>query len=174
MPIRKIIKFGNPILSWRAKEIDDVNTAEIASLVEDMIDTMQHHDGAGIAAPQIGISKRLVIFGFDKNPRYPEALPVPYTILANPEYEAVDDETDYKMEGCLSIPGIRGKVLRFKKIKYSGFDMEKKCKIDRVAEGFHARVVQHEIDHLNGILFLQRVLPEDFHLSGFEDELSEL
>ena len=123
MPVRCVLKLGNPQLSLRSAEIDDFHSEHIVNLVKDLQDTMAHYGGAGIAAPQIGVSKRLIIFGFDVNPRYPEAPPVPVTILANPVFEPLTEVMVAGMEGCLSIPSIRGSVLRFRKIKYSGYDL---------------------------------------------------
>jgi peptide deformylase len=133
-----------------------------------MHDTMEHLSGAGLAAPQIGVGLRVVIFGVTNNPRYPQAEEVPYTVLINPVLEALSDETEEAWEGCLSVPGLRGVVPRNTRLRYCGFDAEGAA-IDRVAEGFHARVVQHECDHLDGILYPMRV--RDFTRFGFIEAL---
>jgi peptide deformylase len=139
------------------------------ALIADMDDTMRHLNGAGIAAPQIGVSARVVIFELLDNPRYPHIAPVPYTVLVNPLVTPLTAEQDEGWEGCLSVPGMRGLVPRFKRLRYQGFD-QYGAPIDRTVEGFHARVVQHEVDHLDGILFPLRV--RDLHNFGFEDALA--
>jgi peptide deformylase len=133
-----------------------------------MDETMRHLDGAGLAAPQIGVSLRVVIFGFDDNPRYPDADSVPYTVLINPVLTPLSDETEEGWEGCLSVPGLRGLVPRWRRLRYTGVDQFGN-RIDRSVDGFHARVVQHECDHLDGILYPARI--EDFQCFGFTDEL---
>ncbi len=133
-----------------------------------MFDTMAALKGAGLAAPQIGVSKRVVIFGFESNPRYPEAEPVPTTVLINPTIEPLGEETNEDWEGCLSVPGLRGRVERYSKIRYRGYDQTGGV-IDRTVSGFHARVVQHECDHLDGILYPMRL--KDVRLMGFEEAL---
>ena len=138
-------------------------------LVADMDDTMRHLSGAGIAAPQIGVSARVVIFELQDNPRYPHISPVPYTVLVNPTLTALTQEESEGWEGCLSVPGMRGLVPRITRVRYQGFDLNG-APIDRTVEGFHARVVQHEVDHLDGILFPQRV--RDLRHFGFEDALA--
>ena len=149
-----------------------MNESEIVGLkdlVADMIDTMVAADGAGLAAPQIGVMKRVVIFGFEFNPRYATAEPVPFTVLINPEIEFLEAETRAGWEGCLSVPGMRGLVSRHSKIRYTGIDLQGN-RIDRTVTDFHARVVQHECDHLDGILYPMRI--EDMRNFGFEEELA--
>jgi peptide deformylase len=143
--------------------------AALAELVADMDDTMRALHGAGIAAPQIGVDARVVIFELRENPRYPHLAPVPYTVLVNPVLTALSAEQDEGWEGCLSVPGMRGLVPRFRRLRYQGFDAQG-APIDRTVEGFHARVVQHEVDHLDGILFPQRV--RDLRNFGFEEVLA--
>jgi len=140
----------------------------LRALVADMDDTMRARNGAGIAAPQIGVSLRVVIFEVTHNPRYPQAEPVPYTVLINPVLEPLGTEREEAWEGCLSVPGMRGVVARHSRLRYRGFDVEGDV-IDREVTGFHARVVQHEVDHLDGILYPMRVT--DMRLFGFEEEL---
>jgi len=159
---------GEPLLLQRAQAVDALDTPELRALVADMQDTMAAMDGAGIAAPQIGISLRVVIFGVGKNPRYPDAEEVPYTVLVNPQLEFLDDAMDEAWEGCLSVPGMRGLVARHTRLHYSGFDQYGN-RIDRVVSGFHARVVQHECDHLDGILYPMRI--GDLRNIGFNDVL---
>ncbi len=169
MAIRPVLRLGDPRLLKVACEISDFNTPELSSLIEDMFDTMAAEDGAGLAAPQIGIDLRIVIFGFDSNPRYPDAETIPKTILINPEITALSEEKDNDWEGCLSVPGMRGVVSRYRHIRYRGFDASGDI-IDVEASDFHARVVQHEVDHLNGIIYTQRLTdPAKF---GFTEELA--
>ena len=170
MAIHTVLRMGHPLLNQRAAEIEDFDTPELDSLIEDMLDTMQAEDGAGLAAPQIGISKRVVVFGFDTNPRYLDAPAIPRTVLINPRIEPLDPAMEDGWEGCLSVPGMRGIVPRYRAIEYSGFNA-KGGKISVQADGFHARVVQHECDHLDGILYPQRI--RDFTRFGFIDELAE-
>ena len=168
MAIRPVLRLGDPRLSQLANEVSDFNSPELDMLIEDMFDTMAAEDGAGLAAPQIGINLRVVIFGFENNPRYPDSTAVPRTILINPQITALSDEVEAGWEGCLSVPGMRGVVARFKHIRYRGFDAAGKA-IDVEARGFHARVVQHECDHLDGIIYTQRLTdPSNF---GFTEEL---
>jgi peptide deformylase len=167
MAIRPVLKMGHPVLRQVALRVERFDH-ELESLVADMDDTMRSLDGAGIAAPQIGVSLRVVIFEVQENPRYPHVAPVPYTVLVNPELTPLGDEQDEGWEGCLSVPGMRGLVPRFHKLHYRGFDLHG-APIDRTVEGFHARVVQHEVDHLDGILYPQRV--RDLRNFGFEDVL---
>ena len=148
--------------------ITEFNTPELHGLIEDMQDTMQAEDGAGLAAPQIGESVRVVIFGVEQNPRYPDAEAVPKTILINPVITALDESMEDGWEGCLSLPGLRGLVPRYSHIKYSGFDMQGNP-FEIEASGFHARVVQHECDHLDGILYPQRI--KDLRQFAYTDEL---
>ncbi len=166
MAIRKILKMGDPFLLKKADPVKQFNTAELDQIIQDMIETMEANDGAGLAAPQIGLSMQLVIFGFQKNERYPEAETVPFTILINTKIKPLGDEKENGWEGCLSVPGLRGVVPRYKKINYQGYDHFGK-KINRDVEGFHARVVQHECDHLLGILYPMRI--EDLSMFGFHD-----
>ncbi|WP_423197004.1 MULTISPECIES: peptide deformylase [unclassified Cupriavidus] len=166
--IRNILKMGDPRLLQVARPVTQFNTPELRALVEDMFDTMEHANGAGLAAPQIGVDLQVVIFGFDRIQRYPDAPPVPKTVLINPVLEPVTDEREDGWEGCLSVPGLRGVVPRYTHLKYSGYDLEGH-RIERVAEGFHARVVQHECDHLIGVLYPMRI--EDFTRFGFTEIL---
>ena len=159
---------GHPVLREVAKPVERFGTPELRALLQDMFETMAAKDGAGIAAPQIGVSLRVVIFGVTKNPRYPEAEEVPFTTLVNPKIEVLTPEVEDGWEGCLSVPGLRGVVPRATKIRYTGFDAAGQP-IDRLAEGFHARVVQHECDHLDGILYPMRM--PDMSRFGFTDIL---
>ncbi|MEJ2142475.1 MAG: peptide deformylase [Gammaproteobacteria bacterium] len=168
MSVKETLKMGHPLLLQVAEPVKDFNTPELDALIEDMYDTMQALDGAGLAAPQIGVCKRVVIFGVDANPRYPQVEPVPRTVLINPSIEIISGDKESGWEGCLSVPGMRGLVPRFTKIRYSGCDQSGNP-IEREATDFHARVVQHEVDHLDGILYPQRI--EDLRYFGFENEL---
>ena len=159
---------GEPLLRTVAAPVTRFDD-ELVALVADMDDTMRALSGAGIAAPQIGVSARVVIFELKDNPRYPHLTPVPYTVLVNPLVTLLTTEQDEGWEGCLSVPGMRGLVPRFRRLRYRGFDL-RGAPIDRTVEGFHARVVQHEVDHLDGILFPQRV--RDLRNFGFEDALA--
>jgi peptide deformylase len=159
---------GEPLLQSVAAPITRFD-AELLALVADMDDTMRALSGAGIAAPQIGVSVRVVIFELKDNPRYPHITPVPYTVLVNPLVTPLTAEQDEGWEGCLSVPGMRGLVPRYRRLRYTGFD-QFGAPLDRTVEGFHARVVQHEVDHLDGILFPQRV--RDLRDFGFEDALA--
>ena len=168
MAIRPVLKMGEPLLLRVAAPITRFD-AELLALVADMDDTMRALSGAGIAAPQIGVSARVVIFELKDNPRYPHITPVPYTVLVNPLVTPLTAEQDEGWEGCLSVPGMRGLVPRYRRLRYTGFD-QYGAPLDRTVEGFHARVVQHEVDHLDGILFPQRV--RDLRDFGFEDALA--
>jgi peptide deformylase len=168
MAIRPVLKMGHPVLRQVAVPVARFDR-QLQELLVDMDDTMRALSGAGIAAPQIGVSLRVVIFELRENPRYPHVTPVPYTVLVNPVLTPLGDEYDEGWEGCLSVPGMRGLVPRFRRLRYQGFDREG-APIDRTVEGFHARVVQHEVDHLDGILYPQRVL--DLRNFGFEDALA--
>ncbi len=168
MSVQNILRMGNPLLYQRATEIEDLDSQELDEIINNMLDTMKDANGVGIAAPQIGISKRIIIFGFKDNPRYPDAPPVPLTVLINPIVEVLSNEKQNGWEGCLSVPGLRGLVPRYIKIKYSGYEFNSKQNIERVVDGFHARVVQHEMDHIDGILYPHRV--EDMKKFGFESE----
>lgn len=166
--IREVLRMGDPRLLRIAQPVTRFGTPELAALLQDMRDTMAHLDGAGLAAPQIGIDLRVVIFGGMENPRYPEAPAIPDTVLINPELVALGDDEEAGWEGCLSVPGLRGWVPRWKRLRYAGFDETGK-RIERTVDGFHARVVQHECDHLDGILYPMRV--RDFSRFGFVEEL---
>jgi peptide deformylase len=170
MATREILKMGHPTLLEVAKPVEIFNTPELDSIIEDMIDTMKENDGAGLAAPQIGLGMQLVIFGFDSNERYPEADQVPFTVLINPVITPIGDEEEDGWEGCLSVPGLMGVVPRFKKIRYQGKDQHGND-IDREVDGFHARVVQHECDHLIGKLYPMRI--RDFSQFGYLDTLTK-
>lgn len=170
LAIRPILRIGDPRLRRVSAPVDTLDTPELHALVGDMFDTMAAADGAGLAAPQIGVLKRVMIFGIEANPRYPDAEPVPTTVLVNPVYEVVDETRASGWEGCLSVPGMRGYVPRHAAIRYRGFDAHGKA-IEREARGFHAVVFQHEFDHLDGILYPDRL--EDRTLFGFEAELAE-
>jgi peptide deformylase len=159
---------GDPRLLQRAAEVTAFDTPALHELVADMQDTMRHANGAGLAAPQVGESLRLVIFGFERNERYPEAPAVPPTVLVNPVLTAIGTEQEDDWEGCLSVPGMRGVVPRFTRLRYQGFDARGNA-IDRTVDGFHARVVQHEVDHLDGILYPMRM--RDLTRFGFQDVL---
>lgn len=159
---------GHPVLREKAKPVEEFGTPELRALLEDMKETMAAKNGAGLAAPQIGVSKRVVIFGVGNNPRYPDAEEVPFTVLVNPKLVMLTREIEEDWEGCLSVPGMRGVVPRYTKLRYTGFDIEGNP-IERVADGFHARVVQHECDHLDGILYPQRMT--DMSRFGFNEEL---
>ena len=167
MAIKEIIKMGHPLLLEKAKPVTEFDTPELHKLVEDMIETMESENGAGLAAPQVNEGIQLVIFGYDTE-RYPDAEDIPFTVLINPTIRPLTKEIEDGWEGCLSVPGMRGLVPRYKKINYKGFDQYGKP-IDRDVEGFHARVVQHECDHLIGMLYPLRI--KDLRFFGFEDTL---
>jgi peptide deformylase len=168
MTIRQVLKMGDPLLLNIAEPVHDFKSQTLKVLIEDMQDTMHALNGAGLAAPQIGVSLRVVIFGVEKTPRYPDAEEVPYTILINPKLTFLGDEMDEGWEGCLSVPGMRGLVPRFKKLRYQGYDLNHNP-IDRTVSDFHARVVQHECDHLDGVLYPMRI--EDLSNFGFSEVL---
>ena len=168
MTIREILKMGDPRLLRIAKPVERFDTPEMRELIADMFETMKHANGAGLAAPQIGVDLQLVIYGYDNNPRYPDAPPVPRTVLINPVITPLGDGEVDGWEGCLSVPGLRGVVPRWERIRYTGFD-ELGNAIDREADGFHARVVQHEVDHLIGRLYPTRM--RDFTQFGFTSVL---
>jgi peptide deformylase len=169
MTVRDILKMGDPRLLRVAQPVTALNTPELQALLRDLYDTMIAANGAGLAAPQIGVDLQVVVFGSGEvNPRYPDAPVVPYTVLVNPVLTPLGDEKEEGWEGCLSVPGLRGIVPRFKHLRYQGFD-EQGQPIDRTVEGFHARVVQHECDHLIGVLYPMRV--QDFSRFGFTDVL---
>jgi len=169
MAVVPVLKMGHPLLRQVAARVEALGSAELRALVTDMDDTMRALNGAGIAAPQIGASLRVVIFEVRENPRYPHVAPVPYTVLVNPEVTALGAEQEEGWEGCLSVPGLRGLVPRYRRVRYRGFSPEGEP-IDRTVEGFHARVVQHEVDHLEGVLYPQRI--RDLKSFGFEDALA--
>ncbi|MFC4256114.1 peptide deformylase [Altererythrobacter xixiisoli] len=166
--IREILKMGDPRLLRVAQPVADIHDPELQIMIADMYETMHHAKGVGLAAPQVGIDLRLMIFGFNANPRYPDMPPVPVTTLINPWIEILTDETEEGWEGCLSVPGMRGLVPRATSIRYGG-TLEDGSPITREAEGFHARVFQHEFDHLNGVLYPQRIT--DMTKFGFIEAL---
>ncbi|MBI4985606.1 MAG: peptide deformylase [Rhodocyclales bacterium] len=166
--IRAVLRMGDPRLLQVARPVTDFASPALRELLGDMRETMEHLDGAGLAAPQIGVDLRVVIFGFESNPRYPEAAPVPLTVLINPVIAPLTAEEEEGWEGCLSVPGLRGVVPRLKRVRYAGYD-ERGQAFAREVEGFHSRVVQHECDHLDGILYPMRM--RDFRRFGFTDAL---
>lgn len=168
MAVQEILRMGVPSLQSRAAPVTAFGTPELLNLVDDMFDTMRAAGGVGLAAPQIGVGLQVVVFGFERSERYPDAPPVPMTVLLNPEITVLTDETEPGWEGCLSLPGLRGEVHRPTRIRYQGFDPQG-GRIDREVEGFHARVVQHECDHLWGVLYPMRM--RDMSRFGFADQL---
>lgn len=168
MSKRNIIRMGDPRLLNRAREVSEFDTPELHELVADMWETMYANDGAGLAAPQIAVDLRVVVFAVEHNPRYPQAESVPRTVLINPVIDVLSEETEQAWEGCLSVPGMRGLVARPTRIRYSGYD-EYGERIERTVDAFHARVVQHECDHLDGILYPQRI--QDMRMFGYIEEL---
>jgi len=166
--IRDVLRMGDPRLWQKSLPVGRFNTTELSELLTDMRDTMAHLDGAGLAAPQIGVGLRVVIFGVKANPRYPGVEEVPDTVLINPQIVPLADEIEEGWEGCLSVPGMRGWVPRWKKLRYEGLDQSGNS-FAREVEGFHARVVQHEVDHLDGILYTMRI--RDFTRFGFNEAL---
>lgn len=168
MAVRDVLRMGDPRLLERAQPVAKFDTPELHALLADMRDTMAALDGAGLAAPQIGVGLQVVIFGIEHNPRYPDAEAVPQTILINPTLTPLSEEVEDDWEGCLSVPGMRGVVPRLARLRYQGFDEYGKP-IDRSVEGFHARVVQHEYDHLIGVLYPMRI--RDFSRFGYTDVL---
>jgi peptide deformylase len=168
MAIRPVLRMGDPRLLERSREIERFDTPELHALIEDMQDTMRALSGAGLAAPQIGVQQRVVIFGFTSSPRYPNAEPVPFTALINPLITPLGEQTEEGWEGCLSVPGMRGLVPRYTQLRYQGFD-QFGHPIDRTVRDFHARVVQHECDHLDGVLYPMRI--RDLRNFGFADVL---
>lgn len=170
MAVREVLRMGHPLLLQRALPVLAFNTAALDALIDDMFDTMAARNGAGLAAPQIGEMLRVVIFSIENNPRYPNVEPVPSTILINPEIEVLSSEEQLGWEGCLSVPGMRGQVPRHQHIRYRGFDASG-TPFEREVKGFHARVVQHECDHLDGVLYPQRI--RDMSEFGFTDVLTE-
>ncbi|MDD5297528.1 MAG: peptide deformylase [Rhodocyclaceae bacterium] len=166
--VREILRMGDARLLRKAEPVSAFGTRELRELVRDMMETMAAAGGVGLAAPQIGVSLQVVIFGFDKSERYPQAEAVPFTILCNPVLTPLGDATEAGWEGCLSLPGLRGLVPRHRRLAYAGFDPDGRL-LEREAEGFHARVVQHECDHLWGILYPMRMA--DMSRFGFTEEL---
>lgn len=166
--IREVLKMGDPRLLQKARPLERFDTPELHALLGDMRDTMDHLDGAGLAAPQIGVGLQVVIFGVHSNPRYPDAEEIPLTVLINPVLTPLSDELEEDWEGCLSVPGLRGMVPRHAHLRYQGYD-ERGDAIDRSVGGFHARVVQHECDHLIGMLYPMRV--RDWSKFGYIDAL---
>lgn len=169
MSVRPVLRMGDPLLLRVSSPVEDVHAPELRELLADMRDTMAALNGAGIAAPQIGVSRRVVLFGTGApNPRYPDAELVPPTVLINPQIEPIGEQLEQGWEGCLSVPGMRGLVPRYLQLRYRGID-ERGQPIDRLVSGFHARVVQHEVDHLDGILYPMRIV--DLRYFGFSEEL---
>lgn len=168
MAVRPVLRMGDPRLLRVSRRVEKADTSELHALIEDMRDTMRALNGAGLAAPQIGVDLQVVIFGVDANPRYPEAEPVPQTVLVNPEIEPIGEELEEGWEGCLSVPGMRGLVPRYRRLRYRGVD-QFGAPIEREVADFHARVVQHEVDHLLGILYPMRI--DDLRNFGFSEEL---
>ena len=168
MAIRDVLKMGDPRLLEPARPVEDFSSLELAQLIVDMHDTMRALNGAGLAAPQIGIGLQVVIFEVSTNPRYPDAESVPFTVLINPVLTPLSDVMEEGWEGCLSVPGMRGLVPRHATLRYQGFDAAGQ-RIDRSVSDFHARVVQHEVDHLRGILYPMRI--RDLRYFGFTDTL---
>jgi len=166
--IREVLRMGDPRLFERARDVERFGTSELAALITDMRDTMAALNGAGLAAPQIGVPLRVVIFGMESNPRYPDAEPIPYTELVNPVLTPLSGDMEDGWEGCLSVPGFRGVVARYTKLRYRGRDPAGGV-IDRTCDEFHARVVQHECDHLEGILYPMRIT--DMRNFGFTEVL---
>ena len=168
MAVKPVLRMGDPRLLERAHEVERFGTPELDELLRDMHDTMQALDGAGLAAPQIAVPLRVVVFGLKSNPRYPDAEAVPYTVLINPVITPLGQDREEGWEGCLSVPGMRGLVPRWRALHYRGYDSQGEP-IDRTVSGFHARVVQHECDHLAGILYPMRIV--DLRNFGFNEEL---
>ncbi len=166
--IKDVLRMGDPRLLQRSQEVKEFGTAELQALLQDMRETMAHLNGAGLAAPQIGVALRVVIFGVHANPRYPNVEEVPDTVLINPVLEPLGTEMEEGWEGCLSVPGMRGAVPRYQRLRYRGFDETGKP-FEREVADFHARVVQHEVDHLDGILYPMRI--RDFSKFGFNEAL---
>lgn len=171
MPIKTVVKMGNQQLAQPSMAVTDFSNPMLKTIIADMYDTMLETKGVGIAAPQIGYNLRIVMFGFESNPRYPDEEEIPLTILINPEITTLSNEMVDGWEGCLSVPGLRGLVPRYRHIQYQGYGIDG-CLFTRTVEGFHARVVQHECDHLDGILYPRRM--SDLLHFGFEDELADV
>ena len=166
--IRPVLRMGDPRLWQKSAAVTQFRSQELKDLLQDMRDTMAHLNGAGLAAPQIAVPLRVVIFGVKENPRYPGIEPVPDTVLINPELTPLSNEIEEGWEGCLSVPGMRGWVPRYRQLKYDGYD-EHGQRFERTVEGFHARVVQHEVDHLDGVLYPMRI--QDLTRFGFIEEM---
>ena len=169
MSIKSVVKMGNQQLAKPSLLVKDFSSKALIDLINDMKDTMSINKGVGIAAPQLGCNLRVIMFGFDHNTRYPNEKPIPFTIIINPVYKQLSQEMEEGWEGCLSVPGLRGIVSRYKQIQYSGFDLCGKP-MTGSAEGFHARIIQHECDHIEGVLFPQRI--KDMRNFGFEEEIA--
>jgi peptide deformylase len=170
MTVRSVLRMGNPRLLEKARVVEEFDTPFLHTLCQDMHETMLSMTGVGLAAPQIGVSLRVVMFGAAENSRYPQAPPIPFTVLINPLIRVLDDRFEEDWEGCLSVPDLRGKVPRYKRIAFSGFDVSGAL-LEQEASGFFARVVQHECDHLDGVLYPQRM--KDLRSFGFESEISQ-
>ena len=168
MAVRAVLRMGDPRLLEPSRPVERFDTPELHALIADLHDTMEALDGAGLAAPQIGVLSQAVIFGVKRNPRYPDAEEVPYTVLINPVLTEMGTEIEEGWEGCLSVPGMRGLVPRYRQLRYQGYDQYGNA-IDRTVSDFHARVVQHECDHLLGILYPMRI--RDLRNFGFNEEL---
>lgn len=168
MAIKLVLKMGDSRLLQVAERVETFDTPEFKTLIQDMQDTMEAENGAGLAAPQIGVGLQVVIFGVEKNSRYPDAEEVPYTVLVNPVVKPITQNMEEDWEGCLSVPGMRGMVPRFSRVRYQGFDQFGKS-INRSVDGFHSRVVQHECDHLQGILYPMRIT--NFRMFGYTEVL---
>ena len=168
MAVRPVLRMGDPRLLEPSRPVERFDTPELHALIADMDDTMRALNGAGLAAPQIGVGVQAAIFGVEHNPRYPDAEPVPYTVLINPSFTPLGEDIEEGWEGCLSVPGMRGLVPRYQRLRYQGYDQFGRP-IDRTVSGFHARVVQHECDHLAGILYPMRI--RDLRNFGFNEEL---
>ena len=169
MPEQRVLRMGNPLLHQVAEPVSEFATAQLRELVVDLWDTMAARGGVGVAAPQIGVGLRVVVFALRDHPLHDDAESIPQTVLINPVIEPIDDATEDGWEGCLSVPGMRGLVPRYQRIHYTGRDVDG-GRIDREVDGFHARVVQHECDHLDGVLYPQRI--RDMVEFGFEEEIS--
>ena len=168
MAVRPVLRMGDPRLLEQSRRVEQFDTPELHGLISDLNETMAALNGAGLAAPQIGIGLQVVIFGVEANPRYPEVEPVPYTVLINPALTPIGNEIEEGWEGCLSVPGMRGLVPRYRQLRYQGYDPYGRV-LDRTVSAFHARVVQHECDHLAGILYPMRI--RDLRNFGFNEEL---
>jgi len=171
MAVKQVLRMGHPFLQQVSKPVKEFNTPQLHTLIQDMFDTMDAYEGVGLAAPQIGIDLRVVVFGINQNKRYPDADSIPMTVLINPVLRAIGDDATLGWEGCLSVPGLRGEVSRAHQLHYSGFDAQGN-RFERQVRDFHARVVQHEVDHLDGILYPSKI--QNMNNFGFSEEISEL